>query len=224
MSQVVPGLYRIPVQETNGNIYVVVQEGGAIIVDTGIPGKEQAVISFLGLVGLKPSDVKAIVLTHYHLDHSGSAEALRRLTGAKILIHRDDAPYLEGLLRPQLPSTAPREAVEAYRWFKPVRPDGVLNDGDEVEGLKVIHVPGHTPGSIALYDGSRLFAGDTLNFRDGRVQGPPPQFTADMDRAVQSVRRLLSLEFDVLLPGHGDPLVGNASARARSDLGSLLQP
>lgn len=215
-------VYRIPVAETNGNIYLYVQHDGLVIIDTGIPGKEDDVLGSIRSLGFSPSQVKAIVLTHYHLDHSGSANALRSATGAKIYIHKDDAPILEGLVPPQLPKEAPREAAEAYRWFKPVKPDVLLNDGDCVYGLRVIHSPGHTPGSIALYDGEHLFAGDNLNFREGRVQGPPPLFTADMNRARESVRRLLSLDFKVLLPGHGEPLVGDASARARQDLEELL--
>ncbi|MGC9112724.1 MBL fold metallo-hydrolase [Acidilobus sp.] len=220
--QVTSKVYRVPVEETNGNIYFYVQGDGLIIIDAGIPGKDGLVLESIRSLGFSPSQVKAIVLTHYHLDHSGSANAIRSATGAKIYVHRDDAPILEGLVPPQLPKEAPREAVEAYRWFKPVRPDAILNDGDEVHGLRVIHAPGHTPGSIALYDGEHLFAGDNLNFRDGKVQGPPPLFTADMQRARESVRRLLSLDFRVLLPGHGEPVVGDASARARRDLRGLL--
>lgn len=221
-SEVVPGLYRIPVIETHGNIYILVRGGEVTIVDTGIPGKDGLVLEQLRSLGLKPRDVKAIVLTHFHIDHSGSAEALRATTGAKVYIHEDDAPYLQGLRPPPLPPEAPRETVEAYKWFRPVKPDVLLKDGDTVAGLKVIHVPGHTPGSIALYDGRLLFAGDNLNFVEGKIQGPPPQFSANYRQAVQAVRsRLLTLDFDVLLPGHGEPVVGRASDRARQDLKDL---
>lgn len=215
-------VYREPVPETYGNIYFVVRDDGVIVIDTGIPGKEGVILDDVRSLGFSPSQVKAIILTHYHMDHSGSAEALRSATGAKIYVHRDDTPYLQGLVKPEFPKEAPREAVEAYRWFRPLRPDVTLSDGDEVLGLKVIHAPGHTPGSIALYDRRHLFAGDNLNLREGRVQGPPPQFTTDMGRARESVRRLLSLDFDVLLPGHGEPVVGGASARARQDLKDFL--
>ena len=198
------------------------REGRALIIDTGIPGKQQLVLDSLRSIGLRPSDVVGIVLTHFHIDHSGSADALRQAIGAKIYVHEADAPYLEGLQPPPLPPEAPREARDAYKWFKPVRPDGLLKEGDVIEGLRVIHVPGHTPGSIALYDGRNLFAGDNLNFREGRVQGPPREFSTDYRQAVESVKaKLLPLEYDVLLPGHGDPVVGGASARAREDLKNL---
>ncbi len=217
-------MFRIPVPETNGNIYLVVRQGKAVVVDTGIPGKAGEVLEALSSLGLKPASVEAIVLTHFHLDHSGSADDLKRVTGARLYVHEADAPYLQGLLPPPLPKDAPKEAVEAYKWFRPVRPDSLLREGDEILGLKVIHIPGHTPGSIALYDGRHLFSGDTLNFRDGRVTGPPPAFTSDMQQALRSVRRLLDLQFDVLLPGHGEPVVGGARQRAASDLKDLISP
>jgi len=223
LSQVVSEAYRVLIPETYGNAYVVVRGGRAVIVDTGIPGKAQAILNALQKAGLSPSSVEAIVLTHFHLDHSGSAEELRAATGAKVYVHEADAPYLQGLQPPPFPKEAPRETLEAYRLFKPVRPDSLLKDGDEVAGLRVIHIPGHTPGSIALYDGTLLFSGDTLNVREGRVQGPPPQYTADMGQAIASVRKLLSLKFDVLLPGHGDPVVGRASEKALQDLAGLIK-
>jgi len=218
LSQVVSGVYRVLIPETYGNAYVVVRGGRAVIVDTGIPGKAQAILNAIQSAGLSPSSVEAIVLTHFHLDHSGSAEELRAATGAKVYVHEADAPYLQGLQPPPFPKEAPRETLEAYRLFKPVRPDSLLKDGDEVAGLRVIHIPGHTPGSIALYDGTLLFSGDTLNVREGRGQD-----TADMRQAIASVRKLLSLRFDVLLPGHGDPVVGRASEKALQDLADLLK-
>ncbi|MGC9210398.1 MAG: MBL fold metallo-hydrolase [Acidilobus sp.] len=220
--EVLPGLYRVPIPETNGNAYVLVRGGKAIVIDTGIPGKASVIVEEVVRAGLSPRSVESIVLTHFHLDHSGSADELRRLTGARIYIHVADSPFLEGLQPPPLPSQAPREAVEAYRYFKPVKPDGLLRDGDLINGLRVIHVPGHTPGSIALYDGRLLFSGDTINVREGKVVGPPPAYTTNMDEAIRSLRRLLSLEFDVLLPGHGPPIVGGARGRALQDLKDVL--
>jgi len=87
LSQVVSGVYRVLIPETYGNAYVVVRGGRAVIVDTGIPGKAQAILNALQSAGLSPSSVEAIVLTHFHLDHSGSAEELRAATGAKVYVH-----------------------------------------------------------------------------------------------------------------------------------------
>ena len=105
---------------------------------------------------------------------------------------------------------------------QPFQIDLVLNDGDKIAGLAVIHVPGHTPGSIALYDPKRkvLFTGDTLRYRDGKVEGPPKKFTMDPERVQQSIEKLKSLDFDIMLGGHGEPLKHDASAKVREFTGT----
>jgi len=76
-------------------------------------------------------------------------------------------------------------------------------------------MPGHTEGSIALYDSKRkvLFIGDTLGCRDGTVQGPSKSVTMDMKQAYRSIEKLKGLDFTVLLSGHGEPLRSHASAK-----------
>jgi glyoxylase-like metal-dependent hydrolase (beta-lactamase superfamily II) len=98
---------------------------------------------------------------------------------------------------------------------KPFHVDILLNDGDTLLGLTVLHMPGHTQGSIALYDSKRkvLFIGDTLGFRDGAVQSPSKSVTMDMKQAYKSIEKLKDLDFTVMLSGHGEPLRSNASAK-----------
>ena len=208
-------IYRIPIEQVNGNSYVVVVGGEAAIVDTGIPGSADKILREIDAIGAK---VSAIILTHYHLDHTGSAAELRAATGAKIYVHEADAPFVSGRERPPLPPTVPKETLEAYSRMRPVEPDVLLRDGDRIFGFRVVHVPGHTPGSIVLHDGRALFAGDNVNVRDGSIQGSPAPYDWDNARARESLRRILELEFDVLLPGHGPPVVGDASKRAREAL------
>ena len=77
-------------------------------------------------------------------------------------------------------------AVSSFIKFTPVIPDIVLNENDKVGRLVVIHTPGHTAGSISLYEPERrvLFVGDAVRFTDGKLVGPPEQFTADMNEAI----------------------------------------
>jgi len=212
------GIYRIPIERVNGNSYLVARGDEVIVVDTGIPGNAERIIGEVGALG-PGRRISAIILTHYHIDHSGSAADIRAATGAKVYVHEADAPFVSGEQRPPLPPTVPKETLDAYSWMKPVRPDAILRDGDVVFGFRVVHVPGHTPGSIALHDGRSLFAGDNLNVRDGSIGGSPAPYDWDNSRAKESLRRLLGLEFDVLLPGHGPPVIGDASAKARKALG-----
>jgi glyoxylase-like metal-dependent hydrolase (beta-lactamase superfamily II) len=101
--------------------------------------------------------------------------------------------------------------------LKPVEVDLVLKDNDKVGRLIVIHTPGHSEGSISLLDAERkvIFAGDAVRFRDGKIEGPPEQFTLDTDKARDSIRKISSFDFDILLSGHGQPLMSNASQKVK---------
>jgi glyoxylase-like metal-dependent hydrolase (beta-lactamase superfamily II) len=106
---------------------------------------------------------------------------------------------------------------------EPVPVDGTLQDGDPLDllgGATVVHVPGHTPGSIALHFPSDrlLICGDAIDGRGQRLGPPPNSFTADVAQALVSLRRLAGLEFDVLCPGHGVPIVGGADQAVRAML------
>ncbi|BBE42396.1 MBL fold metallo-hydrolase [Conexivisphaera calida] len=217
MAERVYCIHRLPIEQVNGNSYIVVSGGDVIVVDTGVPGNAERILKETNSLG--GAKISAIILTHYHLDHSGSAADLSAATGAKVYVHEADAPFVSGRERPPFPPTVPKETLSAYSYMKPVEPDVLLRDGDIVFGFRVIHVPGHTPGSIALHDGRALFAGDNINVRDGAIQGSPAPYDWDNAKAKESLGRLLELEFDVLLPGHGPPVVGNASEKVRRSLG-----
>ena len=97
--------------------------------------------------------------------------------------------------------------------FQPVKPDIILKDGDEVNHFKVIHTPGHTPGSICLYQaGDILFAGDAVRTdKKGNLKLPSERMSLNMDEAMASARKMAGLEFNILLPGHGAPVMDKAS-------------
>jgi len=107
-----------------------------------------------------------------------------------------------------------------------VRVDRSLHEGDSLDllgGATVVHVPGHTPGSIALHFPSErlLICGDIINHRGSQLGPPPKPFTEDMDQAIASLHRLAELDFDVLCPGHGPPLVGGADEAVRAMVRAL---
>jgi glyoxylase-like metal-dependent hydrolase (beta-lactamase superfamily II) len=143
--------------------------------------------------------VQYIINTHGHIDHIGGNAAIKRATGAKILIHAADA---ERLINPNSSL-----ALMAGGKFDSVPADQLLQDGDRIQigntvELKVIHTPGHTPGGICLQTGDIIFVGDTL-FRDsvGRSDFPGGSHS----QLIKSIKeRLLTLPDDmVAYPGHG---------------------
>ncbi len=215
MDERVYAIYRIPIKEVSGNAYIVIKGKEAAIVDTGLPGYADEILKAVDSLNTK---IFHIILTHYHIDHTGSLKDLKENTGAKVYIHENDAPYLSGKENFPLPSTIPSEVVKIYSAYRYVEPDVILRDGDNVFGFKVIHVPGHTPGSIVLYDGKVLFAGDNMSNSEGKIEGSPAMFDWDRELAKQSVKKLLELDFEMLMPGHGDPVLEKASALARNSI------
>ena len=103
---------------------------------------------------------------------------------------------------------------------QPIQP---VLDGDEVFGMQIIGTPGHTLGHISVYDpvGSLLIAGDAMANQDNQLTGSIPRFTADMDMANDSVRKLATLSFETLVFGHGDPIDTGAS-EAVAELAATL--
>ena len=195
------------------------RERGPTLVDTGVPGQLDAIGAALSEVGLGVADLKRVILTHQDLDHIGSLPDVVRASGAEVLAHAEDAPYIDGRLRPiKLPSPEQREAMLAglppearaafARPLAPVEVDRLLEDGERLDlagGVRVIFTPGHTPGHISLYleRSKALIAGDALTSQGGQLGGPPERATPDMARARASVAKLAKLDVDTILTYHG---------------------
>jgi glyoxylase-like metal-dependent hydrolase (beta-lactamase superfamily II) len=208
----------------HSNVYLVISGKELLVVDTGTPGNAKKIVDYIQKIGYQPSDVANIVLTHFHMDHAGSAKELKELLpNAKVAAHKDDAEYIEGKKPLPKPRNVLFRAVSSFVKVQPVQVDLLLKEGDRVGSLTVIHVPGHTPGSIALLDGERkiLFAGDTLRFDGKNVSGGSEQFTADPEGARQSIGKLSALSFSVMLPGHGEVLRPDASDAVKKFYESL---
>jgi glyoxylase-like metal-dependent hydrolase (beta-lactamase superfamily II) len=222
--EIVPNVHLVPGMR-GANVYLLL--GSTLtLVDTGMPGSEEAILAYIDSLGLDAGDLARMVITHHHLDHVGGIAAMKRRTAALVLAHPDDAGLISG---EQSPPPASSPLMRFLFWLvaplmptlEPVPVDVTVQDGERLDllgGATVVHVPGHTPGSIALHFPSEglLICGDTIDHRRGRLGPPPKPFTEDMDQALASIRRMSELEFDVLCPGHGAPIVGGADQQVRA--------
>jgi glyoxylase-like metal-dependent hydrolase (beta-lactamase superfamily II) len=201
------------------NAYAVRLDSGFVVIDTGPLGSEGAILAALAQSG-EPARVRQIVLTHSHKDHAGSARALAEATGAMVLAGTRDAPVIAGTCDEPEPVITTEERPFYDRIAPmippspPVHVDRLLRDGDDLgwdRPTEVIEVPGHTPGSIAIYlpDERVLLTGDNVASLGGRaILGP---FNVDRQDAIASFRRLAELDFEIACFGHGDPIVRDAS-------------
>jgi glyoxylase-like metal-dependent hydrolase (beta-lactamase superfamily II) len=214
--EVVKGIHRV---EGIGiaNVYLILDERIAVV-DTGKSGDGQKILKYLGSLSRGPSDVSTIILTHYHPDHCGGLGVLKRKTGAQVIAHELESDYISG--RKPIPNQSlTLKLVSVFLRYEKLNVDRTVRDGERLDefGLRVIHTPGHTPGSICLLSEEKrvMFTGDTVGYSAGQIVGPRKAFSLDVEEAMRSVRRLSEFEFDVVLGGHGEPLIGNASAKIK---------
>ncbi len=220
LDEVAPGIYSAR-RTWGSNIYFLAGDG-LVLVDSGFP--LDAGMVKRACASLDPRGPGLMVATHCHLDHMGSMARIKEAFGSLVAAHPDDADVIEG----KKPYTMFKLDLLRAVYYKALRPlypyeyvhvDVRVRGGETLDalgGLRVIHLPGHTDGSIALYheDTGALFTGDTIRNEDEILDGPPPRFTPDVELAYEGIRRfVLPLDFDVLLPGHGEVIRSGARER-----------
>jgi glyoxylase-like metal-dependent hydrolase (beta-lactamase superfamily II) len=227
LTQVAPGVHRLANVYTN---WYLLEAGGRLtLLDAGLPGDWRQFSSALSRLGHTPADIDAVLITHHHPDHAGNAERLRS-SGARVLSHPADAPYLRGerklsnrgiarhLWRPWYLAYMLRYVAKGITRTPAVAALDQVADGEVVDvpgSPRVVHAPGHTAGSCALFleERSLLFTGDALVTLDvargprGRagpqvVRGP---HTENADLALESLTVLAATKAQTVLPGHGEP-------------------
>lgn len=202
------------------NTYLII-DNGLTLIDTGLRGNTARIYSYIEKLGYTPEDIKRIVITHAHLDHINCLYKLKEDSGAQVLAGEGEADIIDGRkplhvmkgLIGLLFST-----IRVYYRYKPVKVDVLLKDGDVIDvlgGLKVVLLSGHSPGNIGLYSHSRklFFSSDSIRVIDGKLAAPHPKFTEDMPGAINAIKRISELDFDIMLPGHGSPVMKDASVK-----------
>jgi glyoxylase-like metal-dependent hydrolase (beta-lactamase superfamily II) len=217
VDEVADGVLRIGLRYVNA--YLVVTDDGLVLVDTGLPRTYAKLEQALAEAQRSVGEIRTILLTHWHTDHTGGLAHVRSGSGARVVAHAVDAPIVRG------DQTAPqtlvmRLAAPLMGSAGPAPVDEVLTaDGPfSVPGFTAVHTPGHTMGHVSYLldrDGGVLFAGDAAGSVRGKVRLTPTPVSADRDAAARSLAKLAGLAFDVAVFGHGAPLGGGAVERFR---------
>jgi glyoxylase-like metal-dependent hydrolase (beta-lactamase superfamily II) len=221
--EVATAVYRVQGQPARCNVYFILDGDGVIMFDAGA----RTMVRSVAAAGAALGGIKRIVLGHGHTDHRGTAPFI----SAPVHCHPDEVVDAEGTggfrywgeTLPGLPWHQRRLHLFLHRRFwdgGPVKIAGTVQEGDEIAGFRVVHLPGHAPGQIALYrelDGVALttdafYVVNDLG-RDCPPRLPMAAYNYDTAQAGESLRKLAALEPSMCLTGHGAPLLGDVRAQ-----------
>jgi len=221
--EIAPGVHQV--EGVRGcNVFLLGSDKLALV-DTGMAGSVGAIERYLTRIGRPREALKLVVVTHCHVDHTWSLAKLRWAQPLLVAAHEAEAPYIDGRLPPLGVQGSGfvrgiQRLISSRHRRKSVPVDVSLRDGSHLDfglDVRVLHTPGHTPGSISLYlPGPRLLlVGDAISNRYGRLRLPPRATTVDMDKARHSVARLAALDVEVVCFGHGPTLAWRSSDALR---------
>lgn len=222
--ELAPSLYRLRIPGGQAhllNSYLWLGADGVTLIDTGWPDSAGLIAEALAALGMRRLHVKRIVLTHFHEDHCGAAADIADWSDIEVVAGAGDASYVRGDEPGPLPVLTAAERTlrpdfDESACGPPCRIDRVVRDGDVLDfagGARVIEVPGHTPGSIALYlpAADAVLTGDTVAELDGQVI--LGVFNTDRAALARAVDKLAATGAQIAGFGHGEAVLTNASAR-----------
>jgi glyoxylase-like metal-dependent hydrolase (beta-lactamase superfamily II) len=227
--ELAPGIHVLGGKK-GGRVRAFLVENGPklTLVDTLFEEDARLVLQAIHEIGRKVEDLEHIVLTHAHRSHLGGLAELKRLSGATVHSHEREADIVGGervAERVSLVPHAPLRVYFPYQLFAalgkgahvPCPVDAAIGHDDEVGGLRVLHVPGHTPGHLGFYSEGKgvLIAGDAISTWPSFAPGWG-SFTLNKAQHRMSVRELAGLEPKILGVGHGDPVEKDAADRLHS--------
>ena len=214
-----PGLH--PIRGIMGCCFLLVEGGEAVMIDTGLFGEMPFIRRWVRRHGFTPQSIRAILLTHGHLDHAGNLARLKEWSGAKIFGHPAEQAHVDGDYPYQgINKWCGRlEALgRAVFNYRPAIIDNSLADGQLLPfwgGLRVVHLPGHTAGHCGFYSERHrlLFSGDMFASYFFNVHKPPAILNSVPEQFAASAEKIRRLNPRWMVPSHYDFLNGGLHRR-----------
>jgi len=214
--KILDNIFIIP---SSVNCYLIEREQDCVLIDTGMSKKAKRIIQTIKSNCANKS-LSAIIITHAHLDHYAGLETLVQLYGAETVAHKEESQYImktkempqrEGFAGFMLKVLEKMSSVSGHNV------DKIVTNQEVVNGLKVFHLPGHTPGTIALEDtvSNALFCGDIINANKtgDKILPPNQKFALDYEQALKASIKMFEITNpSVILPGHGSPILDPSDA------------
>ncbi len=238
IKRITAGVFAIPLGFVNAFLIEQNDDAGSILtlIDSGMAGNCDQILAAVRELGRQPEDLRHILVTHLHTDHTGSLAAIREATGAEVWMHAADAAMIRqgiagraieprgGVLKGLLKKTMLRDIASAQVQAVEVAHEFSRDETLPVAGgMRAIPIAGHTAGhTVYLWpqQGGVLFVGDALT-RFVRLGGAP--IYEDFSLAQANLLRLAELDFDVLCFSHGSPMVGKASEQVHAKILALAR-
>jgi glyoxylase-like metal-dependent hydrolase (beta-lactamase superfamily II) len=229
MKNIPPGLH--PIRGIMGCCFLLVEEADCVMIDTGLFGEMFLLRRKLKQLGLGSQSIKAILLTHGHLDHAGNLWRLKRWTGARVLAHPNEQRHVDG--------NYPYQGVN--RWcgrleavgrkafgYRAAKIDEFISDGQTLPfwgGLQVVHLPGHTLGHCGFFSARHnlLFSGDMMASYFFNTHKPPSILNSAPELLAASAEKIRQLQPGRMVPCHFDFLDGDSHRRRFAKLYDLKE-
>jgi len=211
-------------REGMGSLHLVLawDEKNLVLIDAGVPGQTDDIVKAIADAGHKAEDLTHLIITHQDWDHVGCVADLRKIAPSlQIVAHADEAEYLDGRTLPiklaarlqQRDTMTDEQKTAVDRWNdmytnSPTPVHIEVQDKENLPicgGIEIVHVPGHTPGHIAVYfkEANIIVCGDAVNIRDGQLVGSSPIFTHDMPQAEASFEKIKDYSAAGIVAYHG---------------------
>ena len=185
------------------SMFLIIEKDGLTFVDAGTAEDLDEIKRQMENAGLKFGEVTRIIITHAHMDHIGTLQALGELTDADVYVNGGDYGRI-------------KDKVSSARLHK-------TNDKDKIGSAECIHIPGHTDGSMALYfeEGRVLLSGDSL-FNINGLSLSPEKYCKDFSEYKKNVVKLLNYSVDILCTSHGPHISKSCNQRIKDVIESSI--